>query len=93
MAERFKAAVLKTADREVRGFESLSLRQLGARDRRQSGPSCEWYRGRLVEDTVDSISAQIHSVKQAFEERFGPYPALQRVETVVRKQCRRALQT
>ena len=28
MAERFKAAVLKTADREVRGFESLSLRQL-----------------------------------------------------------------
>ena len=26
MAERFKAAVLKTADREVRGFESLSLR-------------------------------------------------------------------
>ncbi len=27
MAERLKAAVLKTADREVRGFESLSLRQ------------------------------------------------------------------
>ena len=27
MAERFKAAVLKTVDREVRGFESLSLRQ------------------------------------------------------------------
>ena len=26
MAERFKAAVLKTVDREVRGFESLSLR-------------------------------------------------------------------
>ena len=30
MAERFKAAVLKTADREVRGFESLSLRQFCA---------------------------------------------------------------
>ncbi len=28
MAERLKAAVLKTADREVRGFESLSLRHL-----------------------------------------------------------------
>jgi hypothetical protein len=28
MAEWFKAAVLKTADRKVRGFESLSLRQL-----------------------------------------------------------------
>ena len=27
MAERFKAAVLKTVDRKVRGFESLSLRQ------------------------------------------------------------------
>ncbi len=27
MAERLKAAVLKTADRKVRGFESLSLRQ------------------------------------------------------------------
>ena len=30
MAERFKAAVLKTVDREVRGFESLSLRHLNA---------------------------------------------------------------
>ena len=28
MAERFKAAVLKTVDRKVRGFESLSLRHL-----------------------------------------------------------------
>jgi hypothetical protein len=27
MAEWIKAAVLKTADRKVRGFESLSLRQ------------------------------------------------------------------
>jgi hypothetical protein len=27
MAEWFKAAVLKTVDRKVRGFESLSLRQ------------------------------------------------------------------
>ena len=28
MAERFKAAVLKTAERKLRGFESLSLRKL-----------------------------------------------------------------
>ena len=28
MAERFKAAVLKTVERKLRGFESLSLRQL-----------------------------------------------------------------
>ncbi len=28
MAEWFKAAVLKTADRKVRGFESYSLRQI-----------------------------------------------------------------
>ena len=31
MAEWFKAAVLKTVDRKVRGFESLSLRQFGVR--------------------------------------------------------------
>gem|GEM_PF-1302066 len=29
MAERSKAAVLKTVDRKVRGFESLSLRHAG----------------------------------------------------------------
>ena len=28
MAEWLKAAVLKTADRKVRGFESFSLRQI-----------------------------------------------------------------
>jgi hypothetical protein len=28
MAERFKAAVLKTVERKLRGFESLSLRHL-----------------------------------------------------------------
>ncbi len=28
MAERFKAAVLKTVERKLRGFESLSLRQI-----------------------------------------------------------------
>jgi hypothetical protein len=29
MAERFKAAVLKTVERKLRGFESLSLRHYG----------------------------------------------------------------
>jgi hypothetical protein len=28
MAERFKAAVLKTVERKLRGFESYSLRQI-----------------------------------------------------------------
>ncbi len=28
MAERFKAAVLKTVERKLRGFESLSLRHI-----------------------------------------------------------------
>jgi hypothetical protein len=32
MAEWFKAAVLKTADRKVREFESLSLRHLLPQD-------------------------------------------------------------
>jgi hypothetical protein len=34
MAERFKAAVLKTVERKLRGFESLSLRHT---------PLIEWY--------------------------------------------------
>jgi hypothetical protein len=33
MAERFKAAVLKTVERKLRGFESLSLRQKKAEGR------------------------------------------------------------
>ncbi len=34
MAEWFKAAVLKTADRKVREFESLSLRHLVTRQKK-----------------------------------------------------------
>jgi hypothetical protein len=36
MAEWFKAAVLKTAERKLRGFESYSLRQ------QQHGEVAEW---------------------------------------------------
>ena len=50
MAERFKAAVLKTVDRKVRGFESLSLRHpvcpIVALQRRMrfSAPLARFYR-------------------------------------------------
>ena len=37
MAEWFKAAVLKTAERKLRGFESYSLRQTSV-----SGEVAEW---------------------------------------------------
>ena len=47
----------------------------------------------LVEESVSAISEQIPAVKETFEKRFGAYPALQRVETVIRKQCRRAIQS
>ncbi len=46
----------------------------------------------LIEETAASLSEQLQPVRETFEERFGPYPALQRVENVVRKQCRRALE-
>ena len=41
MAERFKAAVLKTVERKLRGFESLSLRQIYTIV--ESRTSCESY--------------------------------------------------
>lgn len=47
----------------------------------------------LVEETATSIANQIGSVRESFEMRFGPYPALQQLETVVRKQCKRTLRT
>ncbi len=40
MAEWFKAAVLKTADRKVRGFESYSLRQEGEMTERPKVLAC-----------------------------------------------------
>ena len=41
MAERFIAAVLKTVDREIRGFESLSLRWRQS-NRCEQGEVPEW---------------------------------------------------
>ena len=46
MAERAKAVVLKTTERKLRGFESLSLRQKRpprrARERGTPGEMAEW---------------------------------------------------
>lgn len=42
MAERAKAVVLKTTERKLRGFESLSLRQRSVRRARPSGEMAEW---------------------------------------------------
>ena len=46
----------------------------------------------LIEETAASLSEQLQPVRETFEKRFGPYPALQRIDPVVRKQCSRALQ-
>ena len=46
MAERFKAAVLKTVERKLRGFESLSLRHIQNQEER----SCEvLFQGEVAE--------------------------------------------
>jgi len=52
----------------------------------------QFLRGLIVE-TAASLSEQLQPVKEAFETRFGPYGALQRIEAVVRKQCRGVLET
>ncbi len=51
----------------------------------------QYLRG-LVEETALSLLEQLLPVRAAFEKRFGPYPALQRVEQVARKQCAHAKQ-
>lgn len=45
----------------------------------------------LVEETATSLSEKLPRTREVFESRFGPYPALQRIEGVIRKQCSRAL--
>jgi serine/threonine-protein kinase HipA len=45
----------------------------------------------LVEETANSLLERLDAARESFETRFRPYPALQRVESVIRKQCRRAL--
>jgi serine/threonine-protein kinase HipA len=43
----------------------------------------------LIQETLTAIQEKISSVREAFEENNGPYPALQRIEKVVTKQCQR----
>jgi serine/threonine-protein kinase HipA len=45
--------------------------------------------GNLVEETAARLQENLAPVRDAFESRFGAYPALQRIEQIVTKQCRR----
>lgn len=45
---------------------------------------------RLVEETATSLLEQIGQTKALFEEQYGDYPSLQRIEHIVTQQCRRA---
>jgi len=45
---------------------------------------------RLVGETATQLLDHLTSTRNKFEEHFGPHPALQRTERIVRKQCRRA---
>jgi len=47
----------------------------------------------LLTEAATSLLEALGPVRQSFEERFGPYAALQRVDSIVRKQCRHALQS
>jgi serine/threonine-protein kinase HipA len=43
----------------------------------------------LVQQTAAALREHLAPTREAFEERHGLYPALQRVEQIVLKQCRR----
>ncbi len=45
--------------------------------------------GKLVEETATLLVENVVPAKEAFETQFGLYPALQRIEQIVRKQCHR----
>jgi len=45
----------------------------------------------LVTETAEQVSQAIRPVVEAFQQRHGEYPALQRVVQVVEQQCRQAL--
>ena len=47
--------------------------------------------GNLVRETADALQERIGPEREAFEARYGAYPALQRIEKVVTTQCRRSL--
>jgi len=42
----------------------------------------------LVTETVEALLEKLEAVMALFEEHYGQYPALQRIEHVVRQQCR-----
>lgn len=46
--------------------------------------------GNLVRETAAALQERLGPVREAFEERYGAYPALQRIEKVVTTQCRRS---
>jgi len=45
--------------------------------------------GNLVQETAAALQERLVPVREAFEARYGDYPALQRIERVVTTQCRR----
>ena len=49
------------------------------------------YVRRLVREAAEGVQAQAGAAVEAFQERHGDYPALQRVVSVVNTQCRRVL--
>ncbi len=46
------------------------------------------YLNKLINETARALLAQFSPTKEAFETRYGAYPALQRIEQIVNKQCR-----
>jgi len=49
--------------------------------------------GNLVEETTALLVENVFPIKEVFEARFGAYPALQRIEQIVTKQCQRTVKT
>ena len=45
--------------------------------------------GNLVRETADALQERIGLVREAFEARYGAYPALQRIQKIVTQQYRR----
>lgn len=45
----------------------------------------------MVLETAETLMANLPRTREKFEDRYGRFPALQRVERVVNRQCRRAM--
>jgi len=46
---------------------------------------------KLIKDMAEQLLAKLANVIADFENKIGPYPALKRVQKVVRKQCQLTL--